>query len=50
MHNEIGHFGEACTLSKINHLFFHDKTNYVKEFVKTCDKCQLAKQNNNLWS
>ncbi len=35
IHNEIGHFGEACTFLKIKHYFFwHDKTNSIKEFVK----------------
>ncbi len=45
MHIEIKHFGEAKTLVEIKECFFwHDKTNFVKEFVKVCDKCQLAKQ------
>jgi hypothetical protein len=49
MHHEIGHFGETRTLSEIKQQFFwHDKTNFVKEFVKACDKCQLAKDTNNL--
>jgi len=51
MHKEIGHFGEARTLSKIKQWFlWHDRTDSVKEFVKTCDKCQLTKQIGNLRS
>jgi len=40
MHKKIGHFGEARTLSKIKQWFlWHDRTNFVKEFVRACDKC-----------
>jgi hypothetical protein len=51
MHNEIGHFGEARMLVEIKKWFFyHDRTHYVKEFVKVCDTCQLAKQTSNMRS
>ncbi len=47
MHNEIGHFGEARTFVEIKkHVFYHDTTDFVKKFVKVCDRCQLAKQTN----
>ncbi len=49
MHNKIGHFGKARTFFEIKQWFFqHDKIDFVKEFVKACDKCQLAKQTNKL--
>ncbi len=51
MHNEIGHFGEARMLVEIKKwVFQHDRTHYVKEFVKVCDRCQLAKQTSNMRS
>jgi hypothetical protein len=44
MHNEISHFGKARNFSKIKQQFFlHDRTNFIKKFVRTYDKCQLAK-------
>jgi len=40
MHNEISHFGKARNFSKIKQQFFlHDRTNFIKEFVRTYDKC-----------
>lgn len=45
MHNEIGHFGEAIMFVEVKKWFFqNDRTYFVKEFVKTCDKCQLVRQ------
>jgi hypothetical protein len=49
MDNEIEHFCEARTFVEIKKGFFwHDKTNFIKEFVKVCDRCQLAKQTSNM--
>jgi len=51
MHDEIGHFGEARMFVEIKKCFFlHDRTYFVKEFVKVCDRCQLAKQTGNMKS
>ncbi len=30
--------------------FWHDRTDFVKKFVKVCDRCQLAKQTSNMKS
>ncbi len=44
MHNEIGHFGEARTFVEIKKWFFwHDRIDFVKEFVEFCDRCELAR-------
>jgi len=44
MHNEIGHCGEAKMFAEIKKQFFwHDRTDFVKEFVKVCDRCKLAR-------
>ncbi len=49
MHNEIGRFGGTRTFSKVKQCFFwHDRTNFIIKFVKTCDKFQLAKRIDNL--
>ncbi len=51
IHEEIGHFGEVQTLAKVKKQFFwHDKIEYVKRFVKICEKCQLAKESRNMKS
>jgi hypothetical protein len=45
IHEEIGHFGESWTLVEVKkRLFWHDRTKSIKTFVKTCNKCQLARQ------
>jgi hypothetical protein len=45
IHEEIGHFGESWTLVEVKKRFFwHDRTKSIKTFVKTCNKCQLARQ------
>jgi hypothetical protein len=39
------------TLAKIKKRFFwHDKIEFVKSFVKSCEKCQIAKQFGNMRS
>ncbi len=44
VHQEIGHFGEMKTLAEIKKWFFwHDRTKFVKTFVKSCEKCQMVK-------
>ncbi len=44
MHNEIEHFREARMLVEIKkHFFWHGRTNFIKKFVKVCDRYQLAK-------
>jgi hypothetical protein len=49
IHEEIGHFGEMQTLSKVKKRFFwHDKTKAIKKFIRICEKCQLAKQFRNM--
>ncbi len=51
MHNEIGHFSEARTFVEVIKWFFwHERTHSVNEFVKVCDRCQLAKWINNMRS
>jgi hypothetical protein len=51
MHNEIMHLGEARTFAEIKKRFcWHDRTYFIKEFVRMSDKCQLAKQIGNLRS
>ncbi len=51
MHNEIEHLGGARMYTKIKKQFFwHDRTYSIKKFVRTCDKCQLAKYIGNLRS
>jgi len=45
IHKEIGHFGKMRTLDEMNKRFFwHDRTEFVKKFIKMCEKCQLARQ------
>jgi hypothetical protein len=49
MHDKINHFGKVRTFFEIKQQFFwHDKTKFVKEFVKSCDKRQLIKHIVNL--
>jgi hypothetical protein len=51
IHEEIGHFGAMWTFAKVKKRFFwHDKTKVVKKFINACDKCQLAKQYENMRS
>jgi hypothetical protein len=51
IHEEIGHFGETQTLTEVKKRFYgHDKIEFVKKFIKTCEKCQLAKQFGNMRS
>jgi len=51
IHEEIGHFGEMRTLVEVKKRFFwHDKIEFIKKFIKTCEKCQLAKQSGNMRS
>jgi hypothetical protein len=40
IHEKIGHFGEMRTLAEVKKRFFwHDKTKFVKKFIKICEKC-----------
>lgn len=51
IHEEIRHFGEMWTLTKVKKRFFwHDRTEFVKKFTKICEKCQLVKQSGNMRS
>jgi hypothetical protein len=51
IHEEIGHFGEVQTLAKVRKQFFwHDRIEYVRRFVKICEKCELAKEFGNMKS
>ncbi len=44
VHQEIGHFGEMKTLAKIlKQFFWHDRIESIKTFVKSYEKCQMAK-------
>jgi hypothetical protein len=51
IHKEIGHFGEMRTLVKVKKRFlWHDITEFVKKFIKICEKCQLVEQSENMKS
>jgi hypothetical protein len=51
IHEEIGHFGEVHTLVKVKKYFFwHYIIEYVKRFVKICEKCQLTRESKNMRS
>jgi hypothetical protein len=45
IHNEIGHFGEGKTFTKVKTWYFwHNMMELVKEVVHTCKNCQLVKR------
>jgi len=45
IHEEIGHFGAMRTLVKVKkRLFWHDRIEAIKKFIRACEKCQLARQ------
>jgi hypothetical protein len=51
IHEEFGDFGEMRTLGEAKKRFFwHDKTEFVKKFIKVCEKCQLARQSRKMRS
>jgi hypothetical protein len=51
IHEKIGRFREMQTLDKVKKQFFwHDKIEYVRIFVKICEKCQLARESRNMRS
>jgi hypothetical protein len=40
IHEEIGYFGEMQTFAEVKKRFFwHDRTKFVKKFIRTCEKC-----------
>jgi hypothetical protein len=49
IHKEIGHFWEMRSLDEMKKRFFwHDRTKFVKKFIRMCEKCQLAKQSRDM--
>ncbi len=49
IHEEIRHFGAMQTFVEVKKkLFWHDKIEAIKKFIKACEKCQLAKQYGNM--
>ena len=46
-----GHFGRDQTMGKVlEHYYWVEMLDDVKEFCQTCDKCQRVKPINCLWS
>jgi hypothetical protein len=44
MHEDLGHFGEQRTLAEIYHRYFwNNRTECVKTMVRTCQQCQLVR-------
>jgi hypothetical protein len=40
IHEEIGHFGEMRTFTKVKkRLFWHDRPEFDKKSIKICEKC-----------
>ncbi len=44
MHEDLGHFGEQRTLAEVRRRYFwHNRTEEVKSVVRSCQQCQLVK-------
>jgi hypothetical protein len=51
MHDDLGHFGEHRTLTKIRRRYFwHNRTADVKVAVRECQQCQMVKSSGNMHS
>ncbi len=51
INEEIGHFEAMWTLAKVKkRIFWHDRIEAIKKFIRACEKCQLAMQSRNMKS
>jgi hypothetical protein len=51
MHEDLGHFGEQRTLAEIcQRYFWNNRTECVKRMVRTCQQCQLVRNEGSIRS